>query len=117
MGNQIFARQIKNIRLNLNKTMEEFAEMLGVTKSSINMWENKGVVPREAIFRKIAETQKISLDKLLGIEFGDQDGESKIMYLQRNLKKLDEKRLKKAEDMLKVVFDDIFDDEEDDDGI
>ena len=115
MGNQIFARQIKKIRTNLNKTMEEFAEMLGVTKSSINMWENKGVVPREDILRKIAETQKISLDKLLGIELEDQDGESKIMYLQRNLEKLDERRLKKAEEMLRVVFDDIFDNEEDDD--
>ena len=35
--------------------MEEFAGKLGVTKSSVNMWENKGVVPREDVLRHIAE--------------------------------------------------------------
>jgi hypothetical protein len=32
--------------------------------------------------------------------------------LQRNLGKLDPERLKKAEGMLRAVFDDIFDDDE-----
>ena len=36
----------------------------------------------------------------------------KLSYIQRNLDKLDDEQLKKAENVLKVVFDDIFDDDE-----
>ena len=42
----------------------------------------------------------------------------RLQYLQRGLGKLDEGRLEKAEKMLSVMFDDIFENgEEDDDGI
>jgi hypothetical protein len=35
-----------------------------------------------------------------------------LRYLQRNLGKLDPERLQTAEKMLRAVFDDIFDDDE-----
>ena len=42
----------------------------------------------------------------------------KLQYLQRGLGKLDDKRLEKAEKVLSVMFEDIFNDAEDeDDGI
>jgi len=113
MSNKTFATQIKNIRVNQNKTMEQFAELLGVTKSSVNMWENKGVVPREEVLRKIATDYNISLDRLLGVEITD--GDPKLEYLQRNLKKLDDKKLETAEKILRAAFDDLFDDEDDED--
>jgi len=113
VSNKIFAIQIKNIRQNQNMTMEQFAEILGVTKSSINMWENKGVVPREEILRKIATDYNISLDRLLGVE--NADGDPKLEYLQRNLRKLDDQKLKRAENILKAAFDDIFEDEDEED--
>ena len=36
--------------------------------------------------------------------------QEKLQYIQRNLQKLDATQLKKAETILKTVFDDIFDD-------
>ena len=43
---------------------------------------------------------------------------TKVRSIQSGLKKLDEVRLEKAEKMLSVMFDDIFENgEEDDDGI
>jgi len=115
MGNLTFATQVKNIRLNADLTMEQFATDLGVTKSSVNMWENKGVVPRDEVLRQIAVKYDVSLDKLLGVVREKKDDDSKLSYLQRNLEKLDDKKLEKAEMLLKTVFDDIFDDEEEED--
>ena len=54
MANTIFSEQIKKIRSNSKLTMEQFADKLGVTKSSVSMWENSNVVPREEVLRKIA---------------------------------------------------------------
>lgn len=115
MGNLTFATQVKNIRLNAEMTMEQFAVDLRVTKSSVNMWENKGVVPREEVLRQIAIKYDISLDTLLGVVRENKNEDSKLSYLQRNLGKLDDKKLDKAEKLLKTVFDDIFEDEEDED--
>lgn len=113
MPNEVFANQIKRIRKNEKMTMEEFARSLGVTKSSVNMWENKGVVPREELLRNIAEKFNVSLDKLLGVQSkGNED--DKLHYLQRNLGRLDNENLKKAESLLKTVFNEIFDDEDGD---
>ena len=39
--------------------------------------------------------------------------QGRLQYLQRNLGKLDADQLKKAENILKAAFDDIFDDDED----
>lgn len=116
MGNGAFSTQVKNIRLNANMTMEQFATELGVTKSSVNMWENKGVVPREDILRQIATKYDVSLDTLLGVIRENKNEDTKLSYLQRNLGKLDDKKLEKAETLLKTVFDEIFEDEEEDDG-
>lgn len=114
MANTIFSEQIKKIRSNSKLTMEQFADKLGVTKSSVSMWENSNVVPREEVLRKIAVKFNISIDKLLGISVDEVDNPT-LRYIHRNLEKLDEKKLEKAEKVLRTVFDDIFDDEEDED--
>lgn len=36
-------------------SMSEFAESLGVTKSRVNKWENKGVIPRSGLLILIAQ--------------------------------------------------------------
>ena len=77
------------------------------------MWENKGIVPRDDILMKISKKYRISIDKLLGNNLMDVDASNeKLSYIQRNLDRLDDEQLKKAENVLKVVFDDIFDDDE-----
>lgn len=111
MANKEFSNEIRILRRNNNLTMQEFADQLGVTKGAVSMWENKGVVPRDDILMRISKNYGISLDKLLGNNIDDLEvPEGKLSYIQRNLGKLDNEQLKKAENVLKIVFDDIFDD-------
>ncbi len=113
MANKEFSNTIRILRSNNKLTMQELADQLGVTKGAVSMWENKGIVPRDDILMKISKNYGISIDKLLGNNVIDlKDSNEKLSYIQRNLGKLDDEQLKKAESVLKVVFDDIFDDEE-----
>lgn len=113
MANKEFSNEIRILRRNNNLTMQEFADQLGVTKGAVSMWENKGVVPRDDILMRISKNYGISLDILLGNNIDDLEvPEGKLSYIQRNLGKLDNEQLKKAENVLKIVFDDIFDDDE-----
>lgn len=117
MPNSTFANEIKKIRSNNNLSMQDLANILDVTKGAVSMWENKGVVPREDLLIKISRRFNISIDKLLGNTLSRQEDseKDKLMYIQRGLSNLDKKQLEKAENILKAVFDDIFDIEEDDD--
>lgn len=116
MPNKDFSNAIRMIRSNNNITMQDLANKLGVTKGAVNMWENKGVVPREDILMKISNEYNISIDKLLGnnINIPFEENNKKLSYLQRNLGNLDDKQLEKAEQVLKAVFNDLFEDDEGD---
>lgn len=119
MGNTYFSTRVKELREKSQMSMEQLARELGVTKSRVNMWENNGTLPRSEVLIKLANYFKVSIDYLLGND--DMTEVSKINMklnaLQRNLGKLNEEDLTKAEGMLKAVFMDIFNDEDDDDDI
>ena len=120
MGNNIFADRIKKLRTNKNLTLDGLAKELNINKSRIGMWENNGTVPRDDVLIQLSKYFNVSIDYLLGNEkMEDKEPDSeRLQYLQRGLGKLDEGRLEKAEKMLSVMFDDIFENgEEDDDGI
>ena len=117
MGNEYFKTRIKELREKEGLSMQQLAEKIGVNKSRVGMWENMGSVPRMDALKKISEFFDVSIDYLLGNDntsFLDRENK-KLNSLQRNLGKLNEKELEKAENMLKAVFEDIFNDEEDDD--
>lgn len=120
MGNKTFANRIKKLRMDRNLSLDGLANELGINKSRIGMWETSGTVPRDDILVKLSKFFDVSIDYLLGnekMEDKEPDSES-LKNIQRGLGKLDEDRLKKAEKMLSVMFDDIFKNgEEDDDGI
>ena len=100
--------------------MEELAKTLNVTKSRVNMWENNGTIPRSDVLIQLAKYFEVTTDYLIGNDNMDNIDplNKKLSSLQRNLGKLNDKDLEKAEGMLKAVFMDIFeDDEEDDDDI
>ena len=117
--NELLGARIKKLREDNGLTMEEMAKLLRVTKSRINMWENGGAVPREDLLMAISENFNVSIDYLFGnnkMEGKTPENES-LQYLQRNLGKLNNENLKKAEEVLKAVFSDIFDDEESHNGL
>ena len=117
MENKIFGQRIKKLRNDKGLSMQELADKLGVTKSSINMWENSSSIPKNNILISLSKMFNVSIDYLLGNEeMQEKVPENKqLHYIQRNLEKLDEQRLKQAEKILKTVFDDIFEDSEDED--
>ena len=47
--------KIKQIRLMMELTQEEFAHQLGVTVSTVNRWENNKTVPSRLAVRQIHE--------------------------------------------------------------
>ena len=119
MGNEYFAKRIKSLREQNGLSMEQLANQFNSTKSRVSMWENNGTVPRVDILVKLANYFNVTTDYLLGNDdmsnVTPENG--KLNSLQRNLGKLNEEELKTAEGKLKLVFKDIFEDEEDDDDI
>ena len=119
MANNIFSTRVKELREKSGLSMDQLATNLKVTKSRVNMWENNGTIPRRDVLVELANYFNVTTDYLLGNDDTSnisQDN-SKLSSLQRNLGKLNEADLEKAEGMLKAVFMDIFNDEDDDDDI
>ncbi len=116
MGNMVFSTRLKDERQKKGKSMEQLARDLGVTKSRVNMWENNGSIPRGNMMLKLANYFAVSTDYLIGNDNMDNIdiSNTKLHTIQRNLGKLNKEDLDKAEGMLKAVFADIFNDDEDD---
>ena len=116
MANQYFSTRIKELRGKAGLSMDQMAKRLGVTKSRINMWENNGTVPRMNVLIELSKFFNVTTDYLLGNDEARNLSleNSRLNSLQRNLGKLSEADLEKAEGMLKAVFMDIFNDDEDD---
>ena len=119
MGNLLFSKRIKELRENKGLSMDQLASEFGVTKSRVNMWENNGTIPRGEVLIQLARFFHVTTDYLLGNDDTSEVSKTntKLNSLHRNLGKLNERELKQAEGMLKAVFMDIFNDEDDEDDI
>ncbi|MBQ9266954.1 MAG: helix-turn-helix transcriptional regulator [Clostridia bacterium] len=117
MGKGDFGSRIRKLRMDNGYSMQELADKVGVTKSSINMWENGSSIPNDRILIVLSKFFDVSIDYLLGNEQMEKKRpENKTLhYIQRNLEKMDEQKLKQAEKVLQAVFMDIFEDSDDDD--
>lgn len=93
-----FGKTVKRLRESKNLSMSELAKQLGTTKSSINMWENADVIPREAMLIKVADYFNVSLDYLFGLDYKDLQLQ-RIQQLQKKTNFRAEK-LKRAIDRL-----------------
>ncbi len=119
MANQFFSTRVKELREKAGLSMDQLAKQLGITKSRVNMWENNGTVPRMNVLVELAKFFNVTTDYLLGNDDTSNLSlnNTRLSTLQRNLGKLSEADFEKAEGMLKAVFMDIFNDEDDDDDI
>ena len=119
MANQFFSTRVKELREKSGLSMDQLAKKLGVTKSRVNMWENNGTVPRMNVLVELAKFFNVTTDYLLGNDDASNLSlnNARLSTLQRNLGKLSEADLDKAEGMLKAVCMEIFNDEDDDDDI
>lgn len=110
----VFSDRIASLMLKQKITQKELAEKAGVTESAMSYYVKGDRTPRSDVLSRIAKALNTTTDYLLGNKVASLQDDKKLTYLQRNLGKLDEEQLKKAETVLKAVFDDIFEDEEDD---
>ncbi|MCR4668939.1 MAG: helix-turn-helix domain-containing protein [Clostridia bacterium] len=119
MANHFFSTRVKELREKAGFSMDQLAKKLGITKSRVNMWENNGTVPRMNVLVELAKFFNVTTDYLLGNDDASNLSlnNARLSTLQRNLGKLSDADLEKAEGMLKAVFMDIFNDEDDDDDI
>ena len=62
MENKIFGQRIKKLRNDKGLSMQELADKLGVTKSSINMWENSSSIPKDNILISLSKMFNVSID-------------------------------------------------------
>lgn len=110
----IFSERLAKLMSLRNLTQKELATRANITESAISYYVKGVRTPSGEILTRIAECLSTSTDYLLGRteEYDVQPENKELKCLQRNLSKLDPERLKKAEGILRAVFDDIFDDEE-----
>lgn len=67
--------RIQELRKQKNITQQKLAEMISVSKSMINRYENKGVQPPADILNKLADVLQTSVDFLIN---GNTDEKAKI---------------------------------------
>ena len=93
----VFGRNEKRFRENLKMSMNDVAEAVGVSKGSVNMWENEGVIPRNNVLLKLAKLYGVSIDTLLGYdEKTPNNTNQKLNYIQRGLSELNDEELEKS---------------------
>ncbi len=110
----IFSDRIASLMLENQFSQKELAAKAGVTESAMSYYIKGIRTPRSDVLKRIAQALNTTTDYLLGnsnASSPESTGNEELQYLQRNLQKLDQQQLKKAERILKAVFDDLFDDD------
>lgn len=110
MKNQAFQKRLRSLRIDKNLSMSALARELGIKTSRVSMWENSGIVPRHEMLTALSKYFGVAVDYLLGNDHmeGQRPDRSKLYMLQRNLEKLDGRRLQQAETVLKAMFEGVF---------
>ena len=111
----VFSGRLSELMKRNRLSQKELATKAGVTESAMSYYVKGERTPRSDVLARIAKALGTTTDYLLGntSEAVPDSSARELHYLQRNLGKLDEEQLKKAERLLKIAFDDIFEDDED----
>lgn len=110
----IFSERLTALIKSKGLSNKDLAKKANVTESAISYY-TKGVrTPSGEVLIRIARALDTTADYLLGTTESLKPNEDslKLQYLQRNLGKLDALQLQKAEQMLKLMFNDIFEDDD-----
>lgn len=65
MAQTSFSKNLKALRQSKDVTQQELADAIGVTQTSVNGWERRGIKPRPVITKRLCEFFGISEDELL----------------------------------------------------
>lgn len=105
---------LKKLRKEKGITQEELGKILGVTTSMVGMYETNARKPSYEVLLKMADYFGVSTDYLLGKSSDQKESEmeTEIQLIQRAHKKMDAKQRKKMMDILKLTFEELFNEEE-----
>ena len=107
------------MKLKGTQTEKNLMQAFAGESQARNKYDYFASIAKKEGYVQIANYFSVSIDYLLGHEATD-DGwaeDPKLEYLQRGLKQMDSKDLAKAEILLKAMFEDIFNDDEEHNGI
>lgn len=106
----VFPERIRRLRREKNLSMDKLAQALSIKKGRINMWENNGILPRGEMLLALSSYFGVTIDYLLGNEkmTGSAADNKRLRTLQKNLERLDDANLQKAEKVLQVMFEGVF---------
>lgn len=110
----IFSERLTALMKNKGLSQKDFAKIAGITESAMSYYAKGGRTPSGEVLARIAKALDTTADYLLGSTDNVEipGAQKELKYLQRNLGKLNEEQLKKAEGMLKLMFNDIFEDDD-----
>ena len=63
---QVFGKRLKELRKEHGCTIEQFADMVGISKSTLGYYENDKRMPDIEILARIADTLNVNADYLIG---------------------------------------------------
>lgn len=66
----MIGKKIRDLRCKNNLTQQELSKILGVSKSSISLYENEKMNPEDDIKIKIVDYFNVTLDELFGRKIG-----------------------------------------------
>ena len=109
-GEQMLGNILKKLRKEKGITQEELGKILGVTTSMVGMYETNARKPSYEVLLKMADYFGVSTDYLLGKSSDQKEGEmeTEIQLIQKAHKKVDAKIRKKMMDILKLTFEELF---------
>ena len=64
---EVFGKRLKELRKANGYTIEQFAEAVGISKSTVGYYENNNRMPDIEILSRIADVLNVSADYLTGI--------------------------------------------------
>jgi transcriptional regulator with XRE-family HTH domain len=110
----LFSERLTALMKSKGFTQKDFAEKANITASAMSYYVKGTRTPSGEVLARIAKSLDTTTDYLLGnTENADIPEENKkLKYLQRNLGKLDDGQLKTAQEMLKLMFNNIFEDDD-----
>ena len=93
-------------------SQKEVAQRAGVTESAVSYYMNGTRSPQSAILARVATALNTTVGYLLGQTDDPEIPDARLGYIQRNLGKLNDEDLRRAETILKAAFTNIFDEED-----
>ncbi|WP_243549241.1 helix-turn-helix domain-containing protein [Priestia megaterium] len=115
---KLLGERIRSCRIQAELSQDGLATILGMKRTNIANYEAGRVIPPGNVLVELAETFGVPTDYLLGITddpFSNGEIDDDIREIQRAARKMNNKDRKKMLDIIKLTFEEAFDDDEDDD--